>query len=50
MKIFLTCNKIWNGSNMKNMGDYHDHYLEKDVVVLADVLAYNLQTRSLPLF
>ena len=22
---------------MKNMGDYHDHYLEKDVLLLADV-------------
>ena len=23
---------------MKNMGDYHDHYLKKDVLLLADVL------------
>ena len=22
---------------MKNMGDYHDHYLRKDVLLLADV-------------
>ena len=22
---------------MKNMGDYHDHYLKKDVLLLADV-------------
>ena len=22
---------------MKNMGDYHDHYLKKDVLFLADV-------------
>ena len=33
----LTCNKIWNEFNMKNMGDYHDHYLKKDVLLLADV-------------
>ena len=28
-KDYLTCNKIWNEFNMKNMGDYHDHYLKK---------------------
>ena len=34
---YLTCKKIWNEFNMKNMGDYHDHYLKKDVLLLADV-------------
>ena len=29
---YLACNKIWNEFNMKNMGDYHDHYLKKDVI------------------
>ena len=24
-KDYLTCKKIWNKCNMKNMGDYHDH-------------------------
>ena len=33
----MTCKKIWNEFNMKNMGDYHDHYLKKDVLLLADV-------------
>ena len=33
---YLTCNKIWNKFNMKNMGVYHDHYLKKDVLLLAD--------------
>ena len=26
---YLTCKKIWNKFNMKNMGDYHGHYLKK---------------------
>ena len=34
---YLTCNKIWNEFNMKNMSDYHSHYLKKDVLILADV-------------
>ena len=34
---YLACNKIWNKFNMKNMGDYLDHYLKKDVLLLADV-------------
>ena len=32
---YLTCKKNWNKFNMKNMGDYHDHYLKKDVLLLA---------------
>ena len=27
-KDYLMCKKIWNGFNMKNMGNYHDHYLK----------------------
>ena len=34
---YLTCKKTWNKFKMKNMGDYHDHYLKKDVLLLADV-------------
>ena len=34
---YLTCHKIWNESNMKNMDDYHDHYFKKDVLLLANV-------------
>ena len=33
----MTCEKIWIMFNNKNMGDYHDHYLKKDVLLLADV-------------
>ena len=34
---YLTCEQTWNKFEMKNMGDYHDHYLKKDVLLLADV-------------
>ena len=34
---YLTCNKIRNKFIMKNMGDYHDYYLKKDILLLADV-------------
>ena len=33
----MVCKKIWDKFGMKNMGDYHDHYLKKDVLLLADV-------------
>ena len=57
IKDYLTCEKIWNKSDMKNMGDYHDHYLNKEVLFLADVfgkihwyLLKILWIRSLSLF
>ena len=34
---YLATKKIWDVFGMKNMGDYHDHYLKKDVLLLADV-------------
>ena len=33
---YLTYIKIWNKFNMKNMGDYHNHFLKKDVLSLDD--------------
>ena len=36
MKI-MTCKKICNEFNMKNKGDYHDHYWKTDVLLLADI-------------
>ena len=29
VKDYLTCGKIRDKFNMKNMGDYHDHYFKK---------------------
>ena len=37
VKDYLACEKTWGKFEMKNMGDYHDHYLGKDVLLLADV-------------
>ena len=34
---YLMCKEICNEFNMKNMSDYHDHYLKKDDLLLADV-------------
>ena len=41
---YLTCKKIWEKFDMKNMGDYHDHYLKKDVLLLADVFQKFIDT------
>ena len=41
---YLTCNKIWKEFNMKNMGNYHDHYLKKDVLPSADVFEKFIDT------
>ena len=35
---------IWKEFSLKNMGDYLDHYLKKDVLVLADVFEEFLDT------
>ena len=43
-KDYLTCKKIWKEFNMKNVGDYHDHYLKKDVLLLADVFEKFIDT------
>ena len=29
--------KNWDKFEMKNMGDYHDHYLKKDVLLSVDL-------------
>ena len=43
-KDYLTCKKVWNEFNMKNMGDYHDHCLKKDVLLLSDVFEKIIDT------
>ena len=43
-KDYLTWKKNWNKFNMKNMGGYHDHYLKKDVLLLADVFEKFIDT------
>ena len=44
IKDYLTCEKFWNKFGMKNMGDYHDHYLKKDVLLLTDVFEKLIDT------
>ena len=41
---YLKCEKIWDVFGMKNMGDYHDHYLKKDVLLLPDVFENFIDT------
>ena len=43
-KDYLTCKKIWNKFNIKNMGGYHDHYLKKDVLLLTDIFEKFIDT------
>ena len=41
---YLMCQKIWDKFGMKDMGDYHDHYLKKDVLLLADIFEKFIDT------
>ena len=41
---YLTCHKIWSEFNIKNVGGYHDHYLKKDVLLIADVFKKFIDT------
>ena len=34
VKDYLTCEKIWDKFEMKNMGDYHDYYFKKKCIVI----------------
>ena len=41
----MTCRKIWDEFVTKNMGNYHDDYFKKDVLLLADVFKKFIDTR-----
>ena len=41
---YLTCKKIWEKFDLKNMSDYRDHYLKKYVLLLADVFEKFIDT------
>ena len=44
IKDYMTCEKIWIMFNIKDMDDYHDHYLKKDILLLADVFERFIST------
>ena len=44
VKDFLTCEKTWDKFEMKNMSNYHDHCLKKDVLQLAYVFEKFIDT------
>ena len=43
-KDYLTCEKIWDKFDIKDLGAYHDHYLKKDVFLLTDVFEKFIDT------
>ena len=44
IKYYMVCEQMWNKFNMKSMGDYHDHYLKKDVALIKDVFEKFINT------
>ena len=44
VKDYLTCEKVWDKFEMKNMSDYHNHYLKNDVLLSADVFEKFIDT------
>ena len=46
VKDSLTYKKLWDKFEMKNMRDYHGHYLKKDVLLSVDVCLCSLLLRA----
>ena len=44
VKDYLTCTKIWDKFKIRNMGEYHDHYLKKDVLLIETVFEKLIDT------
>ena len=44
VKYQTVTKKIWDKFNMKNVGDYHNHYLKKDVLFMTDVFEKFIDT------
>ena len=44
LKDYLTYEKIWDMFAIKDMGDYHHHYLKNDVLLSADVFEKFIDT------
>ena len=40
----MTCENIWDKFKMKNMGDYHNHFFKKDVLLSADIFEKFIDT------
>ena len=41
---YMVCERICDKFKMKNIGDYHDHYLKKDALLLANVFEKFIKT------
>ena len=41
---YMVCKSIWDIFKMKNMGDYHDHYFKKNILLLANVFENFINT------
>ena len=46
VKCYLTCKETWDKFEMKNIGDYHNHYLIKYALLLVDVFEKLIVTCS----
>ena len=44
LKDYLMFEKIWDKFDIKDMGDYQDHYLQKHILLLADVFEKFIDT------